>query len=85
MSELEKRTLNKIAVHCRAVAVQFGPLLCADDVSIGGLAAASVNAELKTSQFCECREPGEQVYFRNLVTGSHGFMCSNCRGLTQVG
>jgi hypothetical protein len=68
-------------------------LSCADDESISGLAAAHVNWEQIRRAgvgdvypcWCECNPEPEAVYYCNKDNGSHGWMCSVCLGIQQVG
>jgi hypothetical protein len=79
----------------REIAKVVGPLKQANDDSEVNLAAAQVNYELlaRGREWCHCGrmyrdgdtyEP-DQVYWRNAATGSHGWMCCECRRITQVG
>jgi hypothetical protein len=74
----------------REIAKAVGPLKQANDDSEVNLAAAQVNYELlaRGREWCGCpRVPEEcnEVYWRNAATGSHGWMCVECRRITQVG
>lgn len=57
----------------------------ANDLTPLGLAAAAVNFERRGKDWCVCAEATEQVYWRDPVTGSHGWACAKCKGITQVG
>jgi hypothetical protein len=61
-----------------------GPIESASDGSITGLAMAHANWELLRRNYCRC-QPEENVYYNNKDTGSHGWMCVNCRCITQTG
>lgn len=67
------------------LAMATGPLSMAGDHDQVALAAAAVNFKFLRDSWCQCKPEGEQVYFRNPVTGTHGWMCSCCRCITQMG
>ena len=59
----------------------------ASDDTPQALEAANHNYLLisRDRNWCFCQPEGEQVYYRSARTGSHGWMCCNCRGITQTG
>lgn len=69
-----------------AVARLNGPIASAHDGNEHGRAMARVNAELLVPDWCAC-EPNEhrEEAFWQKDDGRHGFMCTVCRKLTQVG
>ena len=69
----------------RQLAQVLGPLACASDCDDVGLSAAQVNAELRRPTWCKCQAQSDQVYYKELATGSHGWLCVHCFGITQVG
>jgi hypothetical protein len=70
----------------REIARVIGPLSQANDDTESNLAAAQVNYELLSNDPGWCKgEEHEQVYFRCAATGFHGWMCVECRRITQVG
>lgn len=40
---------------------------------------------MRRIEWCSCATPGDEVYWRNPGTGAHGWMCGECRGITQTG
>ena len=67
------------------LACAVGPLSMAGDHDPIALAAAAVNYKLLRDCWCQCQPEGDTVYFRNPLTGTHGWMCFACRGITQMG
>ena len=71
-----------------AIAGHLGPLRMATDDSACGLAAAHANDGLRQGYWCQCRLSQlheDEVYYRNINNGSHGWMCAKCRGIRQTG
>jgi len=70
-----------------AIAGYLGPLSMAGDDSACGLAAAHANDGIRKDAWCRCRPQTRKyaVYYRNITTGAHGWMCCKCRGITQTG
>lgn len=67
-----------------------GLYLSANDGDAAGLAAAHANSTIRRKYWCKSQRhidnPGVyQVYYNDLNTNSHGWMCSACHGITQVG
>lgn len=75
----------------RALANAFGPLQCASDdpADPPAILAAHANYQIRQPGWCRCAEcpPDQppQAYFRDQVTGAHGWMCCACRKTTQQG
>lgn len=65
-----------------------GPALSAGDDGTVALAYAAANATLLGPGWCECDQGAvpnrEECYFRR-PNGSHGWFCSVCRKITQLG
>lgn len=88
MRTMEKSDIEIMLPYARSLAKEVGLLSSADDCSIGGLAAAHANWERRGRAWCTCDEKDpafEQVYFNDLNTGSHGWLCVKCGNITQVG
>ena len=50
------------------------------------LSAAAHNFKLLKNGWCKCTNKVESiVYYRCPQTGSHGWMCTDCRGIVQTG
>ena len=79
-NELEKST-ERLA----DLALATGPLSMAGDHDPMALAAAAANYRMLRDGWCQCQMEAEAVYFRNPATGTHGWMCSVCRSITQIG
>lgn len=63
-----------------------GVLACASDDGTLGLAAAQVNYWRSETFWCNCfTSERKEAYYADVKTGQHGWMCHNCRGITQTG
>lgn len=83
---ITKEDIEILLPHARQLAKTNGPIESADDSSISGMAMAHANWELlKPRLWCRCQPEGTNVYYANKDTGSHGWMCSGCYGITQTG
>ena len=76
----------------RMLARSLGPLQQANDGNLTELAAAQANYELLLPDWCPghpsadpSNHPTLEVYYHDLATDSHGWMCSKCRKITQTG
>lgn len=49
------------------------------------LAMANANWVLLRHSWCKCEGEGDSAYFRSAATGTHGWMCAKCYGITQMG
>lgn len=56
----------------------------ANDTDAVGLALAHANLQWLRKQWCTCTNT-ESVYWADLNTGKHGWMCTRCHGITQIG
>ncbi len=57
----------------------------ANDDTPDALAAAYLNAYIVQGLWCDCQRTDGQAYFRNPVTGSHGWACSICLRMVYTG
>lgn len=63
-----------------------GILACASDEGTLGLAAAQVNYWRREKFWCNCvNGERKESYYCDVNTGRHGWICHNCRGITQTG
>ena len=61
--------------------------LDANDGTLEELQAAQHNFDRIRGGWClgHGGEETQDVYFRDVISGRHGWMCSRCRGVTQTG
>ncbi len=60
----------------------------AGDHNEQALLAAAVNEMLVHPVWCKCQPdsmPDNMAYFRNPISGNHGWMCVTCQGILQTG
>lgn len=57
----------------------------ANDDTPDALAAAYLNAYIVEGSWCDCQRTDGQAYFRNPVTGGHGWACPICLRIIQTG
>lgn len=81
--------LASVVARANLIANVLGPLLIANDCDGWGLACAQANFTLKQPGWCDCNtgapEPPEEAYYRDAITGAHGWICCRCRKVTQLG
>lgn len=86
---IDPKDVQIMLPYARQIAAIDGLAMSADDASIAGLAFAQANFERKLSGWCQCENVNTlafpQVYFNELLTGHHGWICSKCRRTTQTG
>lgn len=64
----------------------LGPLQQANDGTPAALACALVNGELREAGWCDCQKHSSaNDCFYIFPDGQHGWMCSNCCRVTQIG
>jgi hypothetical protein len=77
--------MNELVPSARLLAIVIGPLQQANDGNTLELAAAQANFEIRKHGWCQCAQPKKDAYYRDNVSGAHGWMCSACRKTTQTG
>jgi hypothetical protein len=84
-------TLPGTIASATALARAFGPMLCASDdpADPAALLAAQANYRTLAPGWCrghaDPREDCREAYFRDQASGFHGWMCCQCRKITQTG
>lgn len=91
--EIERGIVLALAKELAPAAIALLPLipdglyLSANDATATGLAAAHANATVRQSRWCTSQyhaDHADQIYYCDLDTGQHGWMCSACKGIMQV-
>jgi len=73
-----------MVLRASALAETLGPLQQANDDTPLAIACAWANAHLLRDGWCQCAEPLDPCYYSR-PDGSHGYLCSRCRRVTQTG
>lgn len=67
----------------------IGPLKQAGDESAAALGCAFANWTVLKNGWCECKHDhgaaSDECFWHSPDTSSHGWMCPQCKGMTQVG
>lgn len=84
--EKRKAMTRPFLTSASHLARAMGPLVQAGDHNAPALACAFVNAELLLDGWCKCpKHSSANDCYYCYHTGSHGWMCSSCCRVTQVG